>query len=288
MTGYAVITPARNEESDLPRLAESLIAQTLRPETWVIVDHGSDDGTAALAERLAGELPWVVVLTLKGEPTPTRGGPIVEAFTAGLERLGSLPEIAVKLDADVTFDRDHFARLTGAFEADPRLGIASGTCWELEAGEWRAKLNARSHVRGAVRAYRRECLDDVLPLELRFGWDTIDEIKAQLHGWHTRSIADLAFYHHRATGARDGGRKTWRSQGDLAWYLGYRFPYLFFRTMFRSVEDRHALGMLAAWSEAAIRRDPRYPDADVRRFLRDQQSIIHLSRRAGEVLHRGR
>ena len=283
---YAIVTPARDEAPALPRLAEALIGQTKQPVSWVIVDHGSTDGTRALAEGLAAEHSWIHVVPVRGEPTPTRGGPIVQAFLAGLAALESPYDIVVKVDADVSFDPDHFERLTAEFAADPNLGIASGTCWELEDGTWRAMLNARSHVRGAVRAYRFACLDDVMPLEQRFGWDTIDEIKAQLHGWKTRSIDSLRFFHHRSTGERDGAKRTWRSQGDLAWYLGYRFPYLFLRTVFRSFSDRHALTMLSAWAAAGLRREPRYPDVAVRRFLRNQQSLSHLTLRAGEVLDR--
>ena len=47
---YALVTPTRDEETDLPRLAaESLAAQTVRPDVWVIVDNGSTDRTVEIA-----------------------------------------------------------------------------------------------------------------------------------------------------------------------------------------------------------------------------------------------
>jgi hypothetical protein len=122
-----------------------------------------------------------------------------------------------------------------------------------------------------------------MPLEPRFGWDTIDELKAQLHGWSTRTVADIPFFHHRATGARDGRRRAWEAQGRIAWYLGYRFPYLLMRAVFRSFDDWHALGMISAWARAGLRREPRYPDPDVRRLLREQQRLSRLTLRAREV-----
>ena len=51
---YAVITPVRDEESHLARTAEALLAQTHRPSVWVIVDDGSTDATAAIAEAASG------------------------------------------------------------------------------------------------------------------------------------------------------------------------------------------------------------------------------------------
>ncbi len=180
-----------------------------------------------VATRIANAYDWIRVVSVVGEPTPTRGGPIVEAFMAGFaaiqhesDSVEGLPDVIVKLDADTSFESDHFERLLAEFEGETALGIASSTCWELEAGEWREKRVARSHPRGAVRAYRRECLRDVLPLETRMGWDTVDELEAQLKGWTTRSVANIPFKHHRATGERDGGNRSWESQGVLAWYSG--------------------------------------------------------------------
>ena len=161
---YALITPVRDEAANLPRLAQSLVAQTVDPDAWVIVDNGSTDRTLDVARNLAEVNPWISVLAVPGERSPRRGAPIVRAFAAGMDTLSKLPEIVVKLDADVSMEPDYFERLLEAFESDPRLGIASGTCWELESGSWRPQHVTRDHARGAVRAYRRECLSDVLPL----------------------------------------------------------------------------------------------------------------------------
>jgi glycosyltransferase involved in cell wall biosynthesis len=288
---YGVVTPARDEVDNLARLADSMIEQTTLPSEWVIVDHGSTDGTGSVSKRLAEQHDWIRAVMLDGEPTPTRGGPIVQAFMAGLAEmegqsgaLDGLPDVVIKIDADISFPPDHFECLVGEFARDPKLGIASSTCWELEGGEWRPQHVARHHVRGAVRAYRRDCLRDVMPLEPRMGWDTIDEVKAQLAGWTTRSVADLPFYHHRITGERDGGRRSWESQGALAWYLGYRVSYLVLRTAFRVWHDRSALAILKGWMRAGLHREPRYPDPEVRRFLRREQSLLRLPLRAREVL----
>ena len=49
---YALITPARNEAAGLPRLAESVVAQSVRPTRWIIVDDTSDDATPHIADAL--------------------------------------------------------------------------------------------------------------------------------------------------------------------------------------------------------------------------------------------
>lgn len=47
----SVIIPARNEAASLPRLLESLKAQTLMPDEIIVVNDDSSDGTAEIARR---------------------------------------------------------------------------------------------------------------------------------------------------------------------------------------------------------------------------------------------
>jgi glycosyltransferase involved in cell wall biosynthesis len=282
---YALVTPARDEVRNLPRLARSLAAQTLAPERWVIVDNGSTDGTAVLIEDLRQTFDWVHPIAVEGGAKPVRGAPSVQAFHAGLRELQDEPAVVVQLDADVSMEPDHFERLLGAFAADPKLGIASGTCLEQSPdGAWHPIHVTAGHVRGAVRAYRRECLQQVLPLEERIGWDGIDELKAAVLGWSTRMLPDLAFYHHRMLGARESGRTAvWRAQGEASYFMGYRPSYLLLRSLHHACRDPAALAMITSYVAAALRREPQYPDPDVRAHLRLRQSLRFLGSRAREA-----
>ena len=285
---YALVTPIRNEARNLERLSAAIESQTHTPTRWVIVDNGSDDETSDVAHAFEVSHPWVSVISIPGEEQPLPGAPIVRAFHAGLRELETLPDIIVKLDADTSMTADHFDRLAMAFEAEPSLGIASGTCLESDAdGEWRAIPVTNGHVRGAARAYRRDCLRQVLPLEERVGWDGIDELKASVLGWKTRMLPDLTFYHHRPLGARDGGRAgRWRAQGSASYYMGYRISYLVLRSLHHARRDPAAVAMIASYLAAALRREPRYGDPAVREYLRRQQSLRVLGSRALEALGR--
>ena len=285
---YALITPARNEEQNIARLAGCVLDQTQRPETWLIVDNGSSDGTAGVAERLASEHVWIGVLTIPGGEEQIRGAPVVRALHAGLEALTPWPEVVVKVDADVSFERDHFERLLAHFDADATLGIAGSLCLEEERGRWQPRYSTRSHVRGAVRAYRRACLEDVLPLEERMGWDGIDEIKAAVHGWRTATFRDVSFFHHRSLGEREGAGARWARQGEMAYFMGYRPSYLGFRALYRGLGEPAALTMVWGYVRAAFRRTPRYADPEVRAWLRREQSLRRLPLRMREALGRDR
>ena len=290
---YALITPARNEAANLRRLAGSLQRQTSLPQAWIIVDDGSTDETLSFAQDLAGTCEWVTVLSSPG--AETRAGPVdrgrgagrdVIAFKAGLAHVADSVDVVVKLDADVTVEPDFFARMLSAFEAEPRLGIASGICHEFEAGEWRARHVTEGHVRGATRAYRRRCLSDVSPLEERLGWDGVDWLKARSLGWTTKSLTDLPFRHYRAMGQRDGAVRGWVGRGEAAHYIGYRPSYLAVRALYHARRDPRALAMIAGYLRALAQRKPRCDDPGVRAVLRDMQSFRKLGSRFSEA--RGR
>jgi glycosyltransferase involved in cell wall biosynthesis len=283
---YAVITPVRNESDNLPRLARCLSAQTSPPAAWVIVDNGSTDHTVAVAHRLVREHDWIRALAIPGERDPERGRPIVRAFHAGIATFAELPDVVVNLDADISVEPDFFARLLTEFSADAALGIAGGTCHERVGGVWRPRHVTGTTVWGATRAYRRDCLQLVLPLDERLGWDGIDEFKANAAGWRTATF-DVPFRHHRREGERDGGRRHARAaQGRTAHYMGYRPWYLGLRALFNAFRDPSALAMLWGYAQAAAAHEPRCADAAVRSYVRSQQSLRRLPLRAREAFGR--
>jgi hypothetical protein len=211
----------------------------------------------------------------------------VRAFHTGLASLRDTVDIVIKLDADTSFGPGYHERLLAEFAADAALGMASGSAWELEDGEWRQRHMTGDHVWGAARAYRRACLEDVLPLEEQMGWDGIDALKAGLAGWTTRTIIDLPFFHHRAEGERDGARRrAWSAQGRASWFMGYRFWYLAARAVHHGRREPAALALIGGYLGAALRRDTRCEDASVRAHLRQEQSLRKLPVRMREAAGR--
>ena len=284
--GYAVITAARDEEAHLPRLAASLAAQTIRPDCWIIVENNSADRTLAIAQELALQHDWIRVRTVKGSAVPERGAPIVRALHAGFADVDPGTQIVVNADADVSMAPDYFERLLQVFSADRRLGIASGSAYELGAnGEWQQRFVTGGSVWGAVRAYRRACLDDVLPLEERHSWDGLDQLKARARGWRTKTFVDLPFEHHRREGERERSNWAhWRACGASAHYMGYRMWYLTARTVYQTRRDRTAVAMLWGFAGAVVTRAPRWPDSGGRERLRRDQSLTNLLRRRREAM----
>lgn len=286
---YAVITPARDEVENLRRLAASLAAQTVQPQVWHIVENGSTDGTLELAQELAAKHDWIRVLSLPGSTVANRGAPVVRALQAGIGALAEAPEVLVNVDADISMEPDYFERLLAKFDADASLGISSGSAFEQRKGVWEQRYVTGTTAWGASRAYRWECLQELLPFEERVAWDGLDEFKANVRGWRTGAFEDLPFRHHRREGERDG--TTWRirtNEGHTAHYLGYRAWYLVLRALWQSRRDPAALAMVWGYASATLRRAQRTGDEEARAYLRGQQSLGNLKRRAFEAAGRRR
>ena len=278
----AIVTAARDEEENLPRLIAAIAAQTVRPVSWTIVDTGSTDGTVGIAQLASEQHPWLSVLELPAAKRE-RGAPIVRAIEAVAEaRRARPPELFVNVDADVSFPPDFLEQLAAAFAEDASLGIASGTCHELEAGTWRERFVTGSSAWGATRAYRWDCFADVSPLEPRFGWDGIDELRAQARGWTTSTLRDLPFRHHRDEGARDSAWRGFAAQGATAHFMGYRPSYLLLRALHNARRSPAAFAMIGAFVVRTVAVRPRLDDRAARAYLARQQRLRSLPRRARE------
>src|SRR5690606_28465058 len=147
---------------------------------------------------------WITVVHRPDRGYRAAGGGVVEAFYAGYARAREEQwDFIVKLDGDLSFAPDYFERCFENFAADAQLGIGGGTVCRLDRGRSRIAAigDPPFHVRGATKIYRRSCWDRIKPLVMAPGWDTIDEVKANLYGWRTRTFPDIELLQHKRTGA---------------------------------------------------------------------------------------
>ena len=287
---YAVVTPARNEAENLKRLAAALAAQTRKPKVWAVVEDGSTDGTWGLLTELATrhDVAPACDTARQGAGRAGRGGAAEavrsRAFAPACGRCDGRVDVVIKVDADVDFDPDYCEQLLDRFAADPKLGIASGTCYEREGGEWVRRTKANTTVWGASRAYRWDCLPDVMDLEPRMGWDGLDELSVQLRGLRTETFVDLPFRHHRPEGGREhSGLHHGEALGRASWYMGYRPTYITMRALYRARSEPRALAMIWGYGAAALRREPRCPDVRLVEALRERQRLRAALRRGAPV-----
>src|SRR5438105_4500389 len=110
---YLLITPARNEAAFIEKTLDSVCAQTVPPERWVIVDDGSTDRTAEIVESYAKHHSWIELIRRSQRLDRNFAGK-AHAFNGGFEQVRSLSfEVIGNLDADISFESDYFEFLLG-------------------------------------------------------------------------------------------------------------------------------------------------------------------------------
>lgn len=255
-----IVTPARNEAPFVGQFFDSVMAQTVRPARWVIVDDGSSDGTAEVAESLACQHSWIAVVRMRPTSRSKPGANVMRAFNTGYESVRDEPhDFVVKLDADLLLPSDYFGRLLEEFREDPKLGISSGVYFESYGSRRRVVKMPAYHAAGAAKMIRKECFDQIGGFVCDAGWDTVDEIRAQSMEWNTRHFKDLAFHHLKPEGSRRGWFRTLLMHGEVFYRTGGGPVFVLAKAMNRCRSKPWLLGaclILVGYIRACHRRLP--------------------------------
>lgn len=282
---FVVVSPVRDEAQYLERTIGSMVRQSIRPVQWILVNDGSTDGTAEIINRWAQKEPWIVAVHRDNQArqteiaTPSRGmrarqAKEIEAFYAGFAKISDPDwDFLVKLDGDLGFESDFFQKCLTEFATDPRLGISGGTiCHEID-GALQVEPVPHFHVRGATKIYRRACWDDIGGVVRGAGWDTLDEVKANMLGWSTRSSPNNVM-HYRFTGAANGNWQNAVKNGIWSHICGYHPLYMLLRcgnAIFHKPYLIGAAGLMYGFVLGKVQGVPMADDAKTVRFLRQQQ-----------------
>ncbi|MBU6411806.1 MAG: glycosyltransferase family 2 protein, partial [Verrucomicrobia bacterium] len=205
------------------------------------------------------------------------GGGVIEAFYDGYALAESVPwDFLAKLDGDLAFDPNYFQACFDRFEADSKLGIGGGRVHNNVAGTFMddSPGDPSFHVRGATKIYRRQAWQAIGGLLRSPGWDTLDEIKANMLGWTSYSFKDLAVRQLKSTGSADGAWKNWFKNGRANYITGYHPLFMASKCLRRAFSKPYGIGAAGLfcgfisgyWNGAA-----RVPDPALIRFVRKQQ-----------------
>ena len=133
MTDYILLTPVKNEQETIEEMIKSIICQTKKPALFVIIDGASTDQTRNIVEEYSKKFSWIVLAYQ--HTFSDIGGHINfsvamrDAYRFAL-RYCQAKKIKYnyvgKLDGDNIVSENFFANLIRKFEADDKLGAASG------------------------------------------------------------------------------------------------------------------------------------------------------------------
>ena len=220
---YYVIIPAHNEELFLPLTLSSLEEQTIPATKIVVVNDNSTDATEAIITSFIKKNKSISVVNSISNSNHLPGSKVIQAFHKGLATLDQEYDFIVKLDADLILPANYFETISKHFQKDPTIGMVGGFAYIEKNGLWTLEnLTDKDHIRGAFKAYKKECFLQIGGLKPAMGWDTVDELLAKYYGWKVQTDASLKVKHLKPTGANYN--KTARfKQGEAFYTLGYGF-----------------------------------------------------------------
>ncbi len=272
-SNYVIVTPVKNEELYIGKTINSVIDQTIRPQQWIIVNDGSTDKTGEIIQSYARKYLWIKEIQNERSASRKIGGQA--ALMHGLKFLNvDNYDYFVRMDGDVTFDPYFFESAFQKFKANLNLGIASGVCYVEEKDRMVEEKNPRFHTRGPLKIYRVECYKAIGGLDPEEGWDTIDEVKANMLDWQTRNFPELKVHHLRKTQTASGTLQGRINIGKTAYYLGYHPLFLMARAIKNMTKAPYILGgfyMLAGYFGGYLKKQQRLEDSSFVAFLRKQQ-----------------
>jgi hypothetical protein len=214
------------------------------------------------------------------------------AFNFGLRQINLKDyDFIVKLDGDLSFDADYFERIFFEFLKTPTLGIAGGHCYEFRKGRLVKESVPDFHVRGATKIYRRECFEDIGGVEEVLGWDTIDELRAQMKGWLTRSFDEPKVIHYRPIGSFGGTLRARMRDGIGCYFLGYHPLFMLLRVCKQFLKRPYFIGgafMLGGYVKSYLISRERFFDEELRSYLRKQQLERILSFNKRSIVGKGK
>ena len=299
---YIVVTPCRNEEKNLSNLIQSVIAQTIRPVLWVIVDDCSTDKTSEMISAAKEKYGWIKGIHLS-EHKEYMGTHFAHVCNKGFEfakdycNENGIPYgYIASVDADNILEKGYFEKLIEKFEKDEKLGIASGDSIfadiEKILGELRTKnpsvtvmddtfwqigdynLSQIQKIRedlpmGSARLWRKKCFEETkgfLPVPMP---DSVSNAMAKSKNWKTRRFVDIRVIERPVMGKR-GSWTGYKENGGSYFFLGQPLYIAVLKSLKYTFKRPHYIGVayLYGYLKSFIMGEERVEDYEVRHYYK--------------------
>ena len=260
---FLIVIPAHNEENSISSCLGSLQKQSFRDFVCVVVNDGSTDATREIVEDFRIRNSNFQLKNLQtSEHQP--GAKVVRTFNKGLQSVDINDfDVVCKFDADIVFPINYLEKVNKIFESNPKAGLVSGLVYirnyrqnpEIKNlklpsenlldftnknHDWIFEnLSSKEHVRGPIKAYRKDCFLDMNGLRPVLGWDNLDVLLAKKHGWEVLTIKDIWVKHLRPTAYKYKDQKA-EKLGQYFYNIGLSLPLAMISSAKSSFKNRSA------------------------------------------------
>lgn len=259
---YIAVLACRNEEALIEDAINAVLAQTVPPDAFVVVDDASEDRTPKIVERFA---PRVRLVRIRRERIPIRGINQCLALLDGVREATRLVpdwKYLLKLDADSHLPPGYMESLLRCFEGYSRLGIASGVPYGERLWRW--------HASDGAKVYRRRCWDEISGLDPVSGFDLHAILKAKMRGWVVASFPEIRYLQVRTWEKRRPSR--WLLTGQVRYKLGFTLPHVALSSAIHIRKRPRILGgliYLLTYLTYTLSRSERPLDDEFYRFMKN-------------------
>src|SRR5215218_3898071 len=106
---YCLITPCRDEAKYARHTLDAVVAQTVTPALWIIVDDGSRDETPQILEEYAARHSWIRIIRRPDRGDRKLGGGVIDAFYTGYDSINPDDfDYVCKFDLDLDIPPRYF------------------------------------------------------------------------------------------------------------------------------------------------------------------------------------
>jgi glycosyltransferase involved in cell wall biosynthesis len=269
---FYIIIPAHNEESSIGLTLDSLINQSITPKKVVVVNDNSTDKTQDIVEAIAERHSNISLVNSKSSNEHLPGSKIINAFYKGLKTLDDSYDVICKFDADLIFPSNYLEQLAYHFNSDNTLGMVSGFCYIEKNSNWVLEnLTRKDHIRGALKAYRKNCFLEIGKLKPSMGWDTVDELLAKYYDWKVLTDESLHVKHLKPTGI-SYNKASKHLQGEAMYKMRYGFFITFISALKLAFKKRKLIlfkNYLAGYFKAKKEKIEFLVSVDEGKFIRN-------------------
>lgn len=272
---YLLVTACKNEAENLPDLIKSVIAQTIQPIVWVIVDDGSTDDTLKIANNASAKYNWIHILQLK-EAKRDLGLHYANVVKIGFDYAISICEensieyeYLGNLDGDLILEHTFYESLMNEFLKDSRLSIASGGTKHLIGAKIKYAKASKDEPSGGHMLIRINFFKECKGIPLAYSIDSVLKAKARLQGWNCRRFDKIIATEIRDVNNAEGYLKGFTTKGVAHYYLNFHPLHVFIKSIIFSFKRPYFVGVIyfASYLNSFIHRTKQIEDPEIRNYF---------------------
>lgn len=274
---YILVTAAKNEGENLPKLIQSILEQTIKPVVWVIVDDASTDDTPQILEDTRKKYEWIQTIRLEESSERDLGfhlsSVVKKAFESAVDyckEKGLYYEYMGNVDGDIIIEKEFFESLMKEFEKYHELGIAGSGTQYIMNGKMIQPKGKEEEPSGGDMLIRRECFEDCSGIQITWGWDSTLKAKAKIRGWKVRRFEYVKALETRFVGSVEGYWERYKHQGKAAYYFNLDPIHIIIKSikiMLRSNPSYTGIAFLMGYFSSFIRREEKIEDEEIRKYF---------------------